>query len=175
MPQENFRLSSSCPCWFHDVQLCEEGRPQLGPTDDYEIYLGEVGKPIAIPIRRATMAMSLAPGIWTRHHATNWITREMCRFVKDVIYKPSFWYCSYPTHIRHWFPRNGTLDVYKDADICDSLPRHGKTSADTMPKWMNNRLIHTDHMTEKQITFARRGLYRRTHIDHQIRSFGDDS
>ena len=28
---------------FDEVILCEEGRPQLGPTDDYELYLGEQG------------------------------------------------------------------------------------------------------------------------------------
>ena len=85
---------------FDDVQLCEEGRPQLGPTDDYEIYLGEVGE----TGRQFLHGMSNNDYVarpWhlkEEHHATNWITREMCRFIqrRDPT-RPSLWYCSY-TH-----------------------------------------------------------------------------
>ena len=158
---------------FHDVQLCEEGRPQLGPTDDYEIYLGEVGQ-TGKQFLHGMSNNDYVARPWhldEEHHATNWITREMCRFIqrRDPT-KPSFWYCSYTHPHPPLVPPQWYLDVYKDADIPTPYQGTWETSADTMPKWMNNRLIHTDHMTEKQITFARQAFYALcTHIDHQIR------
>ena len=105
------------------------------------------------------------------HHATNWITRQMCRFIqrRDPT-RPSLWYCSYTHPHPPLVPPQWYLEFYRDTEI--PPPYHGtwETSKDTMPRWMNNRLIQTDHMTEKQIEFARRAFYALcTHIDHQIR------
>ena len=69
---------------FDDVQLCEEGRPQMGPTDDYEIYLGEVGQ-TGKQFLHGMSNNDYVARPWhldEAHHATNWITREMCRFIQ---------------------------------------------------------------------------------------------
>jgi len=83
---------------FDEVQLAEEGRPHLGATDDYEIFLADRGFP----------GQQFAGGMNNNNymhrpwhlpedcHATTWATRTMCRTIKrrDPT-RPSFWYLSY--------------------------------------------------------------------------------
>ncbi|MEC7565681.1 MAG: sulfatase-like hydrolase/transferase [Planctomycetota bacterium] len=158
---------------FDDVQLCEEGRPQMGPTDDYEIYLGEQGL-VGQQFMHGMSNNDYHARPWhldEKHHSTNWITREMCRFIqrRDPT-RPAFWYCSYTHPHPPLVPPRWYLDLYKDTEI--PVPRQGTwpTSADTMPCWMNNRLIPTDHLNDTTIRFARQAFYALcTHIDHQMR------
>ena len=69
---------------FDDVLLSEEGRPQLGPTDDYEIYLGEQG----LAGQQFLHGMSNNDYVsrpWhleERHHVTNWSAREMAKTIQ---------------------------------------------------------------------------------------------
>lgn len=158
---------------FDDVQLCEEGRPQLGPTDDYEIYLGDVG----LAGQQFLHGMSNNDYVarpWhldEQHHPTNWTTRQMCRLIqrRDPT-RPGFWYLSYTHPHPPLVPPRWYLDLYADVEI--PLPYRGTwpTDATTMPSWMNNRLIETDHLTEAMVTFARQAFYALcTHIDHQLR------
>ena len=158
---------------FDDVQLCEEGRPQLGPTDVYEIYLGDVG----LTGQQFLHGMSNNDYVarpWhldEQHHPTNWTTREMCRLIqrRDPD-RPGFWYLSYTHPHPPLVPPRWYLDLYADVEI--PVPYQGSwpTSPETMPCWMNNRLIETDHLTPSMIAFARQAFYALcTHIDHQLR------
>ena len=158
---------------FDDVQLCEEGRPQLGPTDDYEIYLGDVG----LTGQQFLHGMSNNDYVarpWhldEQHHPTNWTTREMCRLIqrRDPT-RPGFWYLSYTHPHPPLVPPRWYLDLYSNIEIPKPYQGSWPTSPETMPCWMNNRLIETDHLTDAMIAFARQAFYALcTHIDHQLR------
>ena len=82
---------------FDDVILAEEGRPQLGATDDYDMYLAEQG----YAGRQFEHGMCNNDYMWrTWHlpeqcHVTNWTTREMVKLIKrrDPT-RPAFWHLS---------------------------------------------------------------------------------
>jgi len=158
---------------FDEVILCEEGRPQLGPTDDYEIYLGEQG----LAGQQFLHGMSNNDYVtrpWhlaEEHHVTNWTTRQMARAIqrRDPT-RPGFWYLSYTHPHPPLVPPQVYLDMYRDVHPGD--PYHGDwpRTRDSMPCRMNNRLIDSEHYTLDQIHTARRSFYALcTHIDHQIR------
>ena len=158
---------------FDEVMLSEEGRPQLGPTDDYEIYLGDQGH-AGEQFLHGMSNNDYVTRPWhldERHHVTNWTTRQMSRFIqrRDPT-RPSLWYLSYTHPHPPLVPPQTYLDMYGLEDI--DLPYHGTwpVDHDQMPAWMNNRLIETSHMNEDDIRRARRAFYALcTHIDHQMR------
>ncbi|RMG33529.1 MAG: arylsulfatase, partial [Planctomycetota bacterium] len=105
---------------FDDVILAEEGRPQYGWLDDYDIALGDAG----FPGRQFLHGMSNNDyAVRTWHlpealHVTNWLTEQMCRTIRrrDPT-RPAFWYLSYT----HPHPPLVPLPFYWDlyADVRD--------------------------------------------------------
>jgi len=158
---------------FDDVLLCEEGRPQYGPTDDYEIYLGEQG----LVGQQYLHGMSNNDYVWRpwhldeQHHVTNWTSREMARVIqrRDPT-RPAFWYLSYTHPHPPLVPPQYCLDLYRDVDPGAPLESTWPRERDAMPCRMNNRLIESDHYDAAFIRAARRAFYALcTHIDHQLR------
>ena len=157
---------------FDEVILCEEGRPQLGAVDDYEIYLGEQGRP-GWQFLHGMSNNDYVHRPWhleEEHHVTNWITRQMCRTIqrRDPT-KPGFWYLSYTHPHPPLAPLPCYWDMYRDVDPGE--PYHGdwRRNADTMPAKMN-AMIETRHYSPEFIRNARRAFYALcTHIDHQLR------
>lgn len=158
---------------FDEVVLCEEGRPQLGPTDDYEIYLGEQG----LAGEQFLHGMSNNDYVhrpWhleERHHVTNWTTREMARQIqrRDPT-RPGFFYLSYTHPHPPLAPLAWYLDLYRDRDPGDPVRGDWADVDAAMPRRMNTRLIETDHYTPEFIRDVRRAFFALcTHIDHQIR------
>ncbi len=158
---------------FDDVLLSEEGRPQLGPTDDYEIYLGEQG----LAGQQFLHGMSNNDYVcrpWhlaEEHHVTNWTSREMSRMIqrRDPT-RPGFWYLSYTHPHPPLVPPRTYWDMYQNVE--PDLPFAGDwpRDPDTMPCRMNNRLIDSRYYDESFIKTARRAFYALcTHIDHQLR------
>lgn len=158
---------------FDDVLLCEEGRSQYGPTDDYEIYLGEQG----LVGRQFLHGMSNNDYVWRpwhleeEHHVTNWTSREMARTIqrRDPT-RPAFWYLSYTHPHPPLVPPQYCLDLYRDVDPGEPLQSTWPRDLDTMPCRMNNRLIDSEHYNASFIRAARRAFFALcTHIDHQLR------
>jgi arylsulfatase A-like enzyme len=158
---------------FDEVILSEEGRPQYGPTDDYEIYLGDVG----LAGQQFLHGMSnndYVHRVWhlaEEHHVTNWTTRQMARAIqrRDPT-RPGFWYLSYTHPHPPLVPPQVYFDMYRGVEVDE--PFHGgwPRSPDAMPMRMNNRLIESDHYTPAFIRDVRRAFYALcTHIDHQLR------
>ena len=158
---------------FDDVQLSEEGRPQMGPTDDYEIYLGEQG----LAGQQFLHGMSNNDYVcrpWhlaEEHHVTNWTSREMARMIqrRDPT-RPGFWYLSYTHPHPPLVPPQVYWDMYQNVDV--DMPFFGDwpRSPETMPERMNNRLIDSRKYDDTLIRTARRAFYALcTHIDHQLR------
>ena len=158
---------------FDDVILAEEGRPQIGAIDDYELWLGDEG----YPGQSYLHGMSNNGYTWRpwhleeKHHVTNWATREMARMIRrrDPT-RPGFWFLSYC----HPHPPLVPLQVYLDRyrDRVPDLPRHGSWTEDdaTMPYALRAIRDHWDHLDDQQI----REVYCAfmalcTHIDHQLR------
>jgi len=158
---------------FDEVILCEEGRPQYGPTDDYEIYLGEQG----LAGRQFLHGMSNNDYVarpWhlaEEHHVTAWTTRQMARMIqrRDPT-RPAFWYLSYTHPHPPLVPPAVYWEMYRGVDPpgphYGTWPRH----PDRMPCRMNNRLIDSEDYSHEVIRDARRAFYALcTHIDHQLR------
>jgi arylsulfatase A-like enzyme len=157
---------------FDDVLLSEEGRPQLGPTDDYEIYLGEQG----LAGEQFLHGMSNNDYVsrpWhldERHHVTNWTSREMARMIqrRDPT-RPGFWYMSYTHPHPPLVPPTCYLDIYRHLEIDEPFTGEWSSEPHVMPARMNNRLIDSD-FSPRTILDIRRAFYALcTHIDHQIR------
>jgi len=158
---------------FHEVILCEEGRPQAGATDDYEIYLGDVGK-VGQQFLHGMSNNDYVHRPWhldEEHHVTNWLTRQMSRTIqrRDPT-RPAFWYLSYTHPHPPLVPPEGYLDMYRA--IQPPEPYYGSWPCEphAMPSRMNNRLIESAHYTPEFIADVRRAFYALcTHIDHQLR------
>lgn len=158
---------------FDDVILCEEGRPQSGVTDDYELYLGDIG----YTGQQFLHGMSNNDYVnrpWhlpEETHVTNWTTRQMARMIqrRDPT-RPSFWFCSYTHPHPPLVPPQAYLDMYRDVDPGEPYLGSWPRARETMPCRMNNRLIESDHYTSEFIRSVRRAFYALcTHIDHQLR------
>ncbi len=158
---------------FDDVWLCEEGRPQYGPTDDYEIYLGEQGL-VGQQYLHGMSNNDYVSRPWhldEQHHVTNWTSREMARAIqrRDPT-RPAFWYLSYTHPHPPLVPPQYCLDLYREIDPGDPIQSSWPRDHDTMPCRMNNRLIDSTAYDADFIRTARRAFYALcTHIDHQLR------
>ncbi len=158
---------------FDDVVLCEEGRPQLGGFDDYEIYLGEQGH-AGEQFLHGMSNNDYVARPWhldERHHVTNWTSREMAKMIqrRDPT-RPGFWYLSYTHPHPPLAPLAEYLDVYRDLDPGAPIVSDWTNQPDSMPKRMNTGLIDTEHYTADYIREIRRAFFALcTHIDHQIR------
>lgn len=159
---------------FDDVRLCEEGRPQWGVVDDYEVYLGDQG----FAGRGYDHGMSnneytVRPWHLPEDtHVTNWTTRELCRVIRrrDPT-RPGFWYLSYTHPHPPLVPPQVFLDMYRDVDV--ALPKWGSwaESFDALPYrlQLQRNGWHVERKAEVQT--ALRGFYALcTHIDFQLRT-----
>ena len=158
---------------FDEVLLSEEGRPQLGPTDDYEIYLGDQGL-VGQQFLHGMSNNDYVTRPWhlaEEHHVTNWTAREMARMIqrRDPT-RPGFWYLSFTHPHPPLVPPQVYWDLYQSIE--PEMPYHGtwECHQDSMPGRMNSRLVPSESYEETVIRTARRAFYALcTHIDHQIR------
>lgn len=157
---------------FDDVILDDEGRPQFGVTDDYDIYLGDQG----LPGRQFDHGMSNNQYHWRpwhldeAHHATNWAAREMARTIKrrDPT-RPAFWYLGFRHPHPPLVPPQAYMDLYDRVGI--DPPYVGDwTNADNLPFPIQALKARTNLYTDVQLMEAKRAFYALcTQIDHQIR------
>lgn len=159
---------------FDDVLLAEEGRPQLGSIDDYDIHLAEQGH-AGEQFMHGMSNNDYQHRPWhlpERLHVTNWITREAAKSIKrrDPT-RPAFWHVSYTHPHPPLVPLAGYLDLYRDLEI--DLPRAGDWAActDTLPQALQFiRAYWPAKPSEAVHRSLRRAYYALcTHIDHQLR------
>ena len=158
---------------FDDVVLAEEGRPQLGSVDDYDLFLAD----------RGYAGQQFAHGMNNNEyvhrpwhlpedcHVTTWTTREMARIIKrrDPT-RPAFWHLSYCHPHPPLVPLNAYLDLYRDMDINPPIGAPWSAVPDEMPYAL--RLTHdfwrawrpAEHLSIRRAFYALC-----THIDHQLR------
>jgi len=156
---------------FDDVLSYEEGRSNLGATDDYEIYLAEQG----LAGKQNLHGMSQNEFSWApwhledRHHPTNWITLETCRTIKrrDPT-RPAIWHVSYNHPHPPLVPLQHYFDRYARNDIAPA--NYGSWAKGDAPYAVKLIQATWDTLSKEKLDDARRAFYALcTHIDHQIR------
>ena len=159
---------------FDSVLLDDEGRPQWGVLDDYDIYLGDQG----LPGRQFDHGMSNNQYHWRpwhldeKHHATSWAGRMMARTIKRRDpNKPAFWYLGFRHPHPPLVPPQAFMDIYRNVEI-DKPYRGGwvTENPDDMPYAISALYNRHNLYTDAQMLEARRAFYALcTQIDHQIR------
>ena len=156
---------------FDSVLLDDEGRPQWGTLDDYDIYLGDVGH----AGRQFDHGMSNNQYHWRawhldeEHHATAWAGRMMARTIKrrDPT-KPAFWYLGFRHPHPPLVPPQSYLDLYREVELDE--PHVGDWTDGDLPFAVEALKARTTLYTKAQLQEARRAFYALcTQIDHQIR------
>lgn len=159
---------------FDDVILMEEGRPQLGVVDDYEIFLNAEG----FGGEQYAHGLSNNDYQWRPWHLpeychpTNWASRQMSKVIKrrDPT-RPAFWYLSYSSPHPPLAPLQSYLDLYKDLDIDQPLAGDWSVSKDGLPYALQAVRAQWPGMSAHDLADVRRAFYALcTHIDHQLRT-----
>ena len=156
---------------FDDVLLDDEGRTLFGVTDDYEVFLGEMGF-VGQQFGHGMSNNAYQTTAWhlPEHvHATNWATRAMERCIKrrDPT-RPAFWYLGYRHPHPPLVPPQRFLDHYADVDI--DMPFRGSWAHPTeaLPfklQGVRARAVYS----EREVRWARRAFYALcTQIDQQV-------
>lgn len=158
---------------FDDVQLDEEGRAQYGVMDDYEIFLGDKGR----PGQQFDHGMSTDGYVWRpwhlaeELHVTNWATQQMIRQIKRRDpQRPGFWYLSYRHPHPPLVPLHSYLDMYRDMDMGDPVGDDWGQATGDLPYVIASKRKRGEKYSPRQIADIRRAFYALcTQIDHQIR------
>ena len=159
---------------FDDVILDDEGRNMFGVTDDYDIFLGNMGYAGKQYLHgMSNNEYSYRPWHLPEElHATNWASRMMTRTIKrrDPT-KPGFWYLGYRHPHPPLVPLQCYLDLYRE--IPTDEPRVADWAKDTatLPYTAQAHQTRSFKYDAQQVIAARRAFYAMcTHIDHQIRT-----
>ena len=157
---------------FDNVILDDEGRPQFGILDDYDIYLGDQG----LAGRQYDHGMSNNQYHWRpwhlaeEHHATTWAGRMMARTIKrrDPT-RPAFWYLGFRHPHPPLVPPQSYIELYRNIEI--DTPYVGNwAKSDDLPYPIQALQARTSLYTNEQLLEAKRAFYALcTQIDHQIR------
>jgi arylsulfatase A-like enzyme len=157
---------------FDDVLLAEEGRPQLGAVDDYDLYLAEEGH-AGEQFMHGMNNNDYMFRPWhldERMHVTNWTTREAAKMVKrrDPT-RPSFWHVSYTHPHPPLVPLESYLALYRDLDVDEPLQAGWADGA--LPRALETVRAHwSARIRPAHMAAIRRAFFALcTHIDHQLR------
>lgn len=158
---------------FDSVLLDDEGRPQWGTLDDYDIYLGDQG----LAGRQFDHGMSNNQYNWRpwhlaeEHHATTWAGRNMARTIKrrDPT-KPAFWYLGFRHPHPPLVPPQAFIDLYRDVEIDEPYIGEWAQDPDKLPFPISALQSRLNLYTKDQMKAAKRAFYALcTQIDYQIR------
>lgn len=158
---------------FDSVLLDDEGRPQWGTLDDYDIYLGDQG----LPGRQFDHGMSNNQYHWRpwhldeQHHATTWAGRNMARTIKrrDPD-KPAFWYLGFRHPHPPLVPPQAYIDLYRNIEMDQPYIGEWARDPDKLPYAISALQSRSNLYTSHQMLEAKRAFYALcTQIDHQIR------
>ncbi|WP_118135437.1 sulfatase-like hydrolase/transferase [Oceanicella sp. SM1341] len=158
---------------FDDALLAEEGRPQLGAVDDYDMFLAERGH----AGEQYAHGMSNNDYVWrTWHlpedcHVTNWTARETCRQIqrrdRD---RPAFWNMSFTHPHPPLVPLASYLARYSPAEMPEPATADWARDPEALPwalRFVRNYLPERSAREHRGLLAAFYALC--THIDHQIR------
>lgn len=158
---------------FEELVSFEEGRPQLGGPDDWEIYLadhGEAGNGYAHGM--SNNGYEFRP--WhlpEAQHPTNWLARQMCRMIqrRDPT-RPQFWHLSFNFPHPPIVPLAAYLNAYGGRPM--EKPHRGNWTEDrnALPVALRKVIRSWPELNGQQIKAMRRAFHAQcTQIDHQLR------
>lgn len=159
---------------FDDTLLAEEGRPQLGAVDDYDLFLAEQGH-AGQQFMHGMSNNDYQTRPWQLPealHVTNWITRTAALSIKrrDPT-RPAFWHVSYTHPHPPLVPLTAYLEMYRDMDVALPVTAHWAENTESLPSALKVvRHYWPALMGPVQHRALRKAYYALcTHIDHQIR------
>lgn len=170
---------------FDDVWLAEEGRPQWGVWDDYDIYLGEEGY-VGRQFEHGMSNNQYIARPWhlpEETHVTNWSSRMMSKMIRRRDpNRPGFWYLSFTHPHPPLVPPQHYWNLYQQLDpgqpeFGDWVPAarrngpRGGTEDDRRLPWLLRSIQDKWHVRrpDEYRTALRAFFALCTHIDHQIR------
>jgi arylsulfatase A-like enzyme len=158
---------------FEQLESFEEGRPQLGGPDDWEIFLadnGEAGNGYAHGM--SNNSYEFRPWHLSEdQHPTNWLTRQMCRMIqrRDPT-RPQFWHLSYNFPHPPIVPIDAYLQAYAGRDVEAASRGSWSEQIDGLPVALQKVVRSWPTLSADQISAMRRAFYAQcTQIDHQLR------
>lgn len=158
---------------FDSVLLDDEGRPQWGVLDDYDIYLGDIG----YAGRQFDHGMSNNQYYYRpwhlpeETHPTNWAARNMARLIKrrDPT-RPAFWYLGFRAPHPPLTPPQSYLDLYRDIEPDEPYIGDWVQDLENLPFPIAAVCARINLYSEQEMLDAKRAFYALcTQIDHQIR------
>ena len=160
---------------FENTLLAEEGRPNLGAVDDYDLYLADQGQ-AGLQFMHGMSNNGYEHRHWhldESMHVTNWITRTAAREIKRRDpNRPAFWHVSYTHPHPPLVPLSSYEALYQDTAIdMPILSDWSKQPIERLPMALQVvRDYWPANWREDQMRSLRRAYYALcTHIDHQIR------
>ena len=158
---------------FEEVVSFEEGRPQLGGPDDWEIFLadhGEAGNGYAHGM--SNNGYEFRPWhLSEAQHPTNWLARQMCRMIqrRDPT-RPQFWHLSFNFPHPPIVPAVAYLDANRGRHMDDPLEGTWAKNPDTLPSALKKIRRSWPRLSKEKIKDMRRAFHAQcTQIDHQFR------
>lgn len=158
---------------FDDVLLDEEGRVHKGVTDDYSIFLGDMGYPgRQFSHGMGTNDYSYRP--WhlpEQLHVTNWAAESMSRVIRrrDPT-RPGFWYLSFRHPHPPLVPLESYLKLYEHTRLDAVIVGDWAADDEALPLALRGKRARANLFKDQKLDGGRRAfLALCTHIDHQIR------
>ena len=158
---------------FDEVLLAEEGRPHLGATDDYELFLadrGHVGQQFAGGMNNNNY-LHRPWHLSEECHVTNWATQAICRTIKrrDPT-RPNFWFLSYPPPHPPLTPLAEYMALYRQFTPPPATHAPWSEDADALPRALQMGRNFWPSLPAEVLREVRRAFYALcTQIDHQLR------
>ncbi|WP_233810173.1 sulfatase-like hydrolase/transferase [Paraburkholderia sp. HP33-1] len=159
---------------FDDTILAEEGRIELGTTDDYDIYLadhGHTGEQFMHGMSNNDY-MFRPWHLEEAHHVTNWTAREAARAIKrrDPD-RPGFWHVSFTHPHPPLAPLASYIEMYDRLPIDEPNAGIWSERLETLPQALQ---VVRAYWPAEHSAHVLRGIRQAyyalcTHIDHQIR------
>jgi arylsulfatase len=158
---------------FEQLESFEEGRPQLGGPDDWELFLadhGQAGNGYAHGM--SNNGYEFRPWHLSEdQHPTNWLTRQMCRMIqrRDPT-RPQFWHLSYNFPHPPIVPVSAYLDAYEGRHVEGPVSGDWSLQFEDLPPALQRAAQSWPALNDRQTMAMRRAFHAQcTQIDHQLR------
>lgn len=158
---------------FDEVVLLEEGRPQLGGPDDWDIWLAD----------RGFAGLGYAHGMSNNEyafrpwhlpedcHPTVWAARQMARMIqrRDPT-RPAFWHLSFVAPHPPIVPTAEYLSLYDGRAMRPAVTGDWSADAESLPPALRRIRAHYTPLAPDRLAAMRRAFAAQcTLIDHQLR------
>lgn len=155
---------------FEEVISYEEGRPQLGGPDDWDLYLADRGHAgLGHAHGMANNSYEFRPWhLAEEFHPTVWQARQMARMIqrRDPT-RPGFWHLSFNFPHPPIVPLASYLALYEGREVAPA--RHGEW-ADDLPPALERVRQAWPALAPDRLAAMRRAFFAQcTLIDHQLR------